>query len=121
MDYLVKMIRDGGEKQGRSKYMPPFKDELSNEQIKKIQQIIKRERFTLNSTCPDERYTKGVDIKYRISGITTDDAKWYGTDHKEDLRISYFLSIQYYYLSLLNTFLKEMVDIILNRKESYTM
>ena len=43
---------------------------------KKIQQIIKKKRFTLNSTRPDERYTQGVDIKYRISGITTEDAKW---------------------------------------------
>ena len=44
---------------------------------KKIQQIIKKERFTLNSTRPDERYTKGVDVKYRISGITTEDAQWF--------------------------------------------
>lgn len=44
---------------------------------KKIQQIIKKERFTLNSTSPDERYTKGVDVKYRISGITTEDAQWF--------------------------------------------
>jgi len=44
---------------------------------KKIQQIIKRERFTLDSTQPESRYNKGVKIKYRISGITTADAKWY--------------------------------------------
>lgn len=40
MDYLVKMIRDGGEKQGRSKYMPPFKGELTDEQIKSLAKLI---------------------------------------------------------------------------------
>jgi len=63
---------------------------------KKIQQIIKRERFTLNSTCPDVRYTKGVDIKYRISGITTDDAKWYedSTPMDKDLNQDIWVNIK---------------------------
>jgi predicted phosphoadenosine phosphosulfate sulfurtransferase len=43
---------------------------------KKIQQIIKRERFDLDSTQPESRWGKGVKIKYRISGITTEYAKW---------------------------------------------
>jgi hypothetical protein len=63
---------------------------------KKIQQIIKRERFTLNSTRPDERYTQGVDIKYRISGITTDDAKWYeeSTPMDKDLNQDIWVNIK---------------------------
>jgi len=44
---------------------------------KKIQKIIKRERFTLDTTTPNDRYTKGVKVTYRISGITTADAKWF--------------------------------------------
>jgi len=31
--YLRKIITEGGEKHNRSKYMPPFKDELTSEQI----------------------------------------------------------------------------------------
>ncbi len=63
---------------------------------KKIQQIIKRERFTLNSTSPDERYTQGVDIKYRISGITTDNAKWYedSTPMDKDLNQDIWVNIK---------------------------
>ncbi len=63
---------------------------------KKIQQIIKRERFTLNSTRPDERYSQGVDIKYRISGITTEDAKWYteSTPMDKDLRDDIWVNIK---------------------------
>ena len=39
--YLRQIITDGGEKEGRSKYMPPFRDELSASQIGSLVKLIK--------------------------------------------------------------------------------
>jgi len=39
--YLRQIITEGGEKEGRSKYMPPFKDEISSAQIESLVKLIK--------------------------------------------------------------------------------
>jgi len=39
--YLRQIISEGGEKEGRSKYMPPFKDEIDSAQIESLIKLIK--------------------------------------------------------------------------------
>jgi len=40
-EYLTKIVREGGESNNLSKYMPPFKEELSKRQIDDVVYFIK--------------------------------------------------------------------------------
>lgn len=58
--YLTKIVRDGGKQHSLSEYMPPFGDELNNQQIDDVVYFIQNvSLYDLDKSAADETHSYG--------------------------------------------------------------